>query len=166
MGLQKDYHNSGINWLIRLRAVDMYAPPYHAIDPSYQPSKLQTISPFDLWGRSPIISSCIKPRGSWPAFDLWKKLSIGLKIYWRTIDSGKSVHLLARHEKSTSEVLEISQRGKNYLDQVHWPLTLGGSRPKSNYVHRTPSGAPLYQAFEWKSTQGFFRFRVGLGLYK
>ena len=48
-----------------------------------------------------------------------------------------------------------------YFDQVHWPLILGGSRPKSNqFIYSW--WCTLYQVW-WKSTKGFLRFRVNEG---
>ena len=99
--------------LIRLHAVDGYASdnPH-----SYSPLDLRPT--FDLWPWANLAQNLISSStpGGAPLYQVW----------W----------------KSTEGFLRVCVKDVKiaYSDQVHWPLTLGGSRPKSNQF--TYSGNP------------------------
>ena len=105
---------------------------HHAIDPSYN---LHSYSPlvlqltFDLWPWADLAKNLISSStpGGAPLYQVWWKSTQGFSRFC------------------------VNEVKIAYLDQVHWPLTLGESRPKSNQF--------IY-SWWWKSTQGFLRFCV------
>ena len=101
--------------LIRLRAVDGYASDItrYSIDPSYNPHSY-----------SPLVLQ--------PTFDLWPWADLAQNLISSSTPGGASMYQV--WWKSTQGFLRfrVNEVKIAYWDQVHCPLTLGGSRPKSN----------------------------------
>ena len=101
--------------LIRLRAVDGYASDItrYSIDLSYNPhsySPLVLQPTFDLWPWADLAQNLISSStpGGAPLYQVWWKSTQGFLGFC------------------------VNEVKIAYLDQVHWPLTFGESRPKSN----------------------------------
>ena len=101
--------------LIRLRAVDGYASDItrYSIDPSYNPHSY-----------SPLVLQ--------PTFDLWLWADLAQNLISSSTPGGAPLYQV--WWKSTQGFLRfcVNEVKIAYLDQVHWPLTFGESRPKSN----------------------------------
>ena len=137
-------HNK-ITRLIRLRAVDGYASNItrYSIDPSYNPhsySPLVLQPTFDLWPWADLAQNLISSSTSGGAsmYQVWWKSTQGFlrfRVNEVKIAYWDQVHCPLTLGGSPQNLISSSTLGGAplaYWDQVHCPLTLGGSRPKSN----------------------------------